>query len=305
MSNEPEKMSDEPEKMSDEPIKNAARARRKALGNLRVVLVGTLYGGNVGSACRAMANCGVRELRLVAPDPGLTWEFARQMAVHATDILDARKTYGTLAEAVADCVAVAGTSRRGGLFRRHFADSREVAPELLDLAERGPVALVFGREDKGLLNEELLLCTHVVQIPASPDYPSYNLAQSVLLLCHELYRAAAGAARNRELESSPLATADLRGRMLAKLRAHLLGTGFMQEANADHMMEGFGRIFARGVRTEADAKLLMGAVQQAEWARRQAPPAPSAAAAAGSAERTESTPPATRKRTSRPAKGNP
>ena len=267
--------------------------RRKALENLRVVLVGTLYGGNVGSACRAMANCGVRELRLVAPDPNLTWEFARQMAVHATDILDARKTYGTLAEAVADCVAVAGTSRRGGLFRRHFADSREVAPELLDLAERG------------LLNEELLLCTHVVQIPASPDYPSYNLAQSVLLLCHELYRAAAGAARNRELESSPLATADLRGRMLAKLRAHLLGTGFMQEANADHMMEGFGRIFARGVRTEADAKLLMGAVQQAEWARHQAPPAPSAAAAAGSAESTVSTPPATRKRTSRPAKGNP
>ena len=179
--------------------------RRKALENLRVVLVGTLYGGNVGSACRAMANCGVRELRLVAP-------------------------------------------------------------ELLDLAERGPVALVFGREDKGLLNEELLLCTHVVQIPASPDYPSYNLAQSVLLLCHELYRAAAGPARNRELESSPPATADLRGRMLAKLRAHLLATGFMQEDNADHMMEGFGRVFARGVRTEADAKLVMGAVQQAGWA---------------------------------------
>ena len=57
--------------------------RRKALENLRVVLVGTLYGGNVGSACRAMANCGVRELRLVAPDPGLTWEFAERMAVHA------------------------------------------------------------------------------------------------------------------------------------------------------------------------------------------------------------------------------
>ena len=252
--------------MSNERKAEGAPARRSALANVKVVLVGTLYGGNVGSACRAMANCGVRELRLVAPDPGLTWEFARQMAVHATDILDARKTYATLAEAVADCVAVAGTSRRGGLYRRHFADSREVAPELLALAETGPVALVFGREDKGLLNEELLLCTHVVQIPASPDYPSYNLAQSVLLLCHELYRAAAGPARNRELESSPPATADLRGRMLAKLRAHLLATGFMQEDNADHMMEGFGRVFARGVRTEADAKLVMGAVQQAGWA---------------------------------------
>ena len=105
-----------------------------------------------------------------------------------------------------------------------------------------------------------------MQIPASPDYPSYNLAQSVLLVCHELFRAASGPARNKELESSPPATADLRARMLAKLRAHLLATGFMREDNADHMMEGFGRVFARGVRTEADAKLLMGAVQQADWA---------------------------------------
>ena len=236
------------------------------LDNIHVVLVGTLYTGNVGSSCRAMANMGIHHLRLAAPNIQNSWEEGERMAVHATDIMNSRKEFASLEEAVADCVAVAGTSRRGGLYRRHFADSREVAPELLDLAETGPVALVFGREDKGLLNEELLLCTHVVQIPASPDYPSYNLAQSVLLLCHELYRAAAGPARNRELESSPPATADLRGRMLAKLRAHLLATGFMQEDNADHMMEGFGRVFARGVRTEADAKLVMGAVQQAGWA---------------------------------------
>ena len=219
--------------------------RRKALENLRVVLVGTLYGGNVGSACRAMANCGVRELRLVAPEDERHGARLRQVEQLRRDLA----RVGEVAAVEPD-----------------FADSREVAPELLDLAETGPVALVFGREDKGLLNEELLLCTHVVQIPASPDYPSYNLAQSVLLLCHELYRAAAGPARNRELESSPPATADLRGRMLAKLRAHLLATGFMQEDNADHMMEGFGRVFARGVRTEADAKLVMGAVQQAGWA---------------------------------------
>ena len=242
---------------------------RPCLSNVRVVLVGTLYGGNVGSVCRAMANCGVRDLRLVAPDPGLSWDEAGRMAVHADDVLAARRVHATLAEAVSDCAAVVGTSRRGGLYRRHFADSREVAPELVATAAAGgPVALVFGREDKGLLNEELLLCTHVVQIPASPDYPSYNLAQAVLLLCHEVFRAAAGPARNRELESSPLASADLRARLLAKLRAHLLRVGFMREENADHMMEGFGRVFARGVRTEADAKLLMGAVQQSEWALR-------------------------------------
>ena len=239
---------------------------REALANVKVVLVGTLYGGNVGSVCRAMANCGMNDLRLVAPDPDLTWDFARRMAVHATDVLDARKTFATLREAVADCVAVAGTSRRGGLFRRHFADVRDGAPALAALARRGPVALVFGREDKGLLNEELLECTHILRIPASPDYPSFNLAQSAVLACHEMFRALSGPARNGELEASPLGTAALRARMLDKLRAHLLSVGFMSEADAERMMEGFGRVLSRGAMTEADMKLVMGAVQQSQWA---------------------------------------
>ena len=103
--------------MAGEPKVPGAPARRAALANLRVVLVGTLYGGNVGSACRAMANCGVRELRLVAPDPGLTWEFAERMAVHATDVMSARREFATFEEAVADCVAVVGTTAREGLYR--------------------------------------------------------------------------------------------------------------------------------------------------------------------------------------------
>lgn len=247
-------------------VVSSARMNRTALDNIRIVLVGTLYGGNVGSVCRAMANCGIRRLRLVAPDPDITWEFARTMAVHATDILDARETFATLREAVSDCVAVAGTSRRGGLFRRRFLDAREAAPELVAIAQTGPVAIVFGREDKGLLNEELLLCTHVLRLPAAPEYPSYNLAQSTVLLCHELFRAAAGPVRNKELEASPPATMDLRERTLDKLRDHLLNVGFMSESDAPRMMEGFNRILARGAVTEADMKLVMGALAQTRWA---------------------------------------
>lgn len=241
-----------------------------ALANLKVVLVGTRYGGNVGSVCRAMANCGLSELRLAAPSPDITWEFAEQMAVHATDVLAARKTFPGLAEAVADCAAVVGTSRRGGLYRQHSTDAREAVPGLLETAAKAPVALVFGREDKGLLNEELLLCTHVVRLPASPKYPSYNLAQSVVLLCHEFYRASLG---NRPLPSpeeeiSPPASSKMRQTMLAKWRAMLLETGFTDEERATHMMEGFGRIFARGAKTEADMRILMGLARQAGWAAR-------------------------------------
>lgn len=234
------------------------------LSNFRVVLVGTLYGGNVGSVCRAMANCGMKELRLACPSPDITWKFAETMAVHATDILENRKTYPDLASAVEDCVAVVGTSRRGGLYRSRCQDSRDVAPDLLKLAEGGPVALVFGREDKGLTNEEIMLCTHIVNIASHPDYPSFNLAQSVVLMCHEIYRSSIRFIPSKE--KSPLAPSAMRQRLMAQWREYLLRVGFMDEEKADHMMEAFERVFSRGALTESDMKILMGVVRQSHWA---------------------------------------
>ena len=80
------------------------------LDNIRVVLVGTLYTGNVGSSCRAMANMGIRHLRLAAPNLQNSWEEGERLAVHATDILAAREEFPSLEAAVADCVAVVGTT---------------------------------------------------------------------------------------------------------------------------------------------------------------------------------------------------
>ncbi len=234
--------------------------------NFKVVLVGTLYGGNVGSACRAMANCGIRDLRMVSPDPDITWKNAETMAVHAEEILANRKIHGTLAEAVADCVAVVGTTRRGGLYRSHCRDSRDICPDLLELAAQGPVALVFGREDKGLFNDELLLCTHVACIASHPDQPSFNLAQAVAVFCHEIYRESVGFVPRRE--KAPLASSAMRQRLMDLWRSHLLEIGFMDELKADHMMEGFERIFSRGALTEPDVKILMGVVRQSQWANK-------------------------------------
>ncbi|MBR4603572.1 MAG: RNA methyltransferase, partial [Kiritimatiellae bacterium] len=147
-----------------------------ALDNIQVVLVGTLYTGNVGSACRAMANMGIRHLRLAAPNLQNSLDEGERLAVHATDILAAREEFATFEEAVADCVAVVGTTAREGLYRQHVKAPRDCAPDLLSIAETGPVALVFGREDKGLLNEEIARCTHLVRIPVDAGYTSINLA---------------------------------------------------------------------------------------------------------------------------------
>jgi len=235
------------------------------LNSIRIVLVSPLYGGNVGSVCRAMANMGIRDLALVDPQVS-DWREAEVMACHAGDILANRKTHPTLAEAVADCVAVVGTTARQGLYRRHAKTAREWAPDLLALAGRGPVALVFGREDRGLLNEEVLICTHLVQIPTDNAYSSLNLAQAVLILCYELFLARGS--YEPLTEKSTLAPAEMRAQLERMWRQLLLDIGFMEQEKADHMMAGILRVFSRGALTEDDVNIFLGIARQADWARR-------------------------------------
>ena len=235
------------------------------LSNIKVVLVSPLHSGNVGSVCRAMANMGASDLWVVDPRiPDGAWEDGEKMACHAGGILGARHIVATLAEAVADCAAVVGTSAREGLYRQHHRTPREAAPDILRIARNGKVALVMGREDNGLENEEIAQCTHLLRIPSSPEYSSINLAQATMICLYELYCASA----DFELtdEKSPPAEASARKRLFELWRVAMLSIGFMKEDKADHMMQGFQRIFSRGVRTADDANIMMGVARQAEWA---------------------------------------
>ncbi|MBQ6924294.1 MAG: RNA methyltransferase [Kiritimatiellae bacterium] len=235
-----------------------------ALDNIRVVLVGTLYTGNVGSACRAMANMGIRHLRLAAPNLQNSWDEGERLAVHATDILAAREEFATFEEAVADCVAVVGTTAREGLYRQHVKAPRDCAPDLLSIAETGPVALVFGREDKGLLNEEVAQCTHLIRIPVSEGYTSINLAQAVLITCYEFF--AASGSYQPPHEKAPPAPQAQKAQLMKNWAEMLLDIGFMKEEQRAHFMQGFQRVFSRGVFTRDDAALLLGVARQARWA---------------------------------------
>jgi tRNA/rRNA methyltransferase len=253
-----------------------------SLENVRIVLVGTLYGGNIGSTCRAMRNMGLRDLAVVAPRSP-DWDEARMMAVHATDILESRKECATLAEAVGDCGMVVGTTCRKGLYRQHARTPREWAPRLLEAARASKVALVFGREDNGLSNEELALCAHLVRIPAVDSYVSLNVSQAVVICCYELF--VASGAYELPPEKSGEAPSDLRERMFAMWREALLEIGFMHPQKADHMMLGIRRVLARGAVTVDDVRILMGVARQSQWAARHGPPlgAPRPAAETGAA----------------------
>ena len=233
------------------------------LDNLRIVLVEPIYGGNVGSVCRAMANMGISDLAVVNPR-NLNMGEARKMACHANDILESRSTVDTLAEAVSDCGVVIGATARTGLYRQHAKAPREWAEKALQVAEDGKAAIIFGREDNGLNNDELAICTQIIQIPTSVEYTSLNLSQAVLICCYELFLAAG--IYEPPLERSLEAPSELRERMFDLWRETLLGIGFMEADKADHMMLGLRRILSRGSLTVDDLKILMGIARQSLWA---------------------------------------
>jgi tRNA/rRNA methyltransferase len=234
-----------------------------SLDNIRIVLVNPIYGGNVGSTCRAMANMGISDLALVSP-MNLNLDDARKMACHATHILDSRSEHRSLQAAVADCGIVVGTSVREGLYRQHARTPREWASKVIEASEAGKVALVFGREDNGLTNDELAVCTQIIRIPTTEEFRSINVAQSVLLCCYEIFLAYG--TYEPPQEKSPEAPSDLRERMFSMWRDTLLTIGFMREDKADHMMQGLRRILSRGRLTVDDIRILMGVARQAKWA---------------------------------------
>lgn len=233
------------------------------LRNIRVVLARPIYGGNLGAVCRAMKNMGLADLALVQPSPELDFHEAHKYALHAEDVLNERKQFESVQDAVADCAVVAATSGQKGLYRSHARTPRELAPRLLETALEHRAALLFGPENHGLSNDEMQFATHIVTIPSSPAYSSLNLAQAVLVCCYELWVASGQFNPPKELH--PEAPVVMRERLFELWRQMLLDVKFCDQVKIDHMMMGFRRIFGRGYLSEADVNILMGLARQAQW----------------------------------------
>ena len=156
--------------------------------NLCIVLVNPGHDGNIGAVARSMLNFGITDLRVVGRS-GEWSEEARNRAKNAQSVLDSAKLVSTIADATSDCSIVIGTSgkREDGnkTVMRHFLLPEEL-PERLSGTD-GRVAIVFGPEDKGLLNEELRMCDLLVTIPTLEGYPILNLSHAVSIICFSWY----------------------------------------------------------------------------------------------------------------------
>ena len=155
------------------------------LNTVKVVLVGTTHPGNIGAAARAIKNMGIFNLALVEPK-----EFPSDIAIYrskaAKDILENAEIYESLEDAIAGCKLVVGTSARARSVPWPVFNPRDAAEEMRKISKQGNVAIVFGREDRGLTNDELGLCNFHVHIPSDPKYSSLNLSQAVQILAYEI-----------------------------------------------------------------------------------------------------------------------
>ncbi len=144
---------------------------------------------NIAGCIRAMMNFGLSRIRLVRPAE--FDEYRITGIAHRSDpVVQSAEIFDTLDDALADVSWVLGTTARPRTAARNFVRPRKIAPDVLQAAREGTVAILFGREDRGLANEALDRCHYVAIVPTDPDYSSLNLAQACLLVCYELFQAA-------------------------------------------------------------------------------------------------------------------
>jgi tRNA/rRNA methyltransferase len=222
-----------------------------------VILVRPQEEGNIGAVARAMANMGLDELILVAPqcDLGHT---AAAFAVHSTQILEACRTYDEFAEAVAPFQRLVATSSS----RARLLSQSPVSPRGLPalLAADPPTtrtALVFGGERSGLSTDELALCDPLVTIPASVRQPTLNLSQAVLVLAYELWTAAGVPAEPQVLPTPAAVVADVEG-LFGQLEPLLHEIGFARDDTFRSVLRDLRRLAARAALTEHEVIILRG-----------------------------------------------
>ncbi|MBR7888579.1 tRNA (cytosine(32)/uridine(32)-2'-O)-methyltransferase TrmJ [Marinomonas sp. A79] len=158
------------------------------LSNIRIVLINTFHPGNVGAIARAMKNMGLTNLYLVDPNDYPSDE-ATSRAAGAVDLLENATIVPTLEEAISDCSLVIGTSARHRTFQLPIMNARECAESVIPEAVHHNVAIVFGRETTGLLNEEIAQCHRQVYIDANDEYPVLNISQAVQIVAYEIWMA--------------------------------------------------------------------------------------------------------------------
>ena len=231
--------------------------------SIRIVLVGTTHPGNIGAVARAMKNMGIQDLALVSP-LRFPHNEATARASGAVDILKNASVTDSLAEAIKDCVYVAGASARSRSINWPTLEPRECAGKLLEESQAGPVAAVFGPEKYGLTNEHLDLCDALLTIPTNPDFSSLNLGMAVQVLTYELRAAGIDRSPSSYEADAPLATSADMEYFYTHLEDVLTDLEFLNPDNPRHLMRRLRRLFIRARPDQNEVNILRGILAAVE-----------------------------------------
>ena len=232
-----------------------------ALDNIHIILVGTKHPGNIGSVARALHNMGISHLRLAAPQCSINEE-SHRLARSGGPILELARQYRSTVSALRGIGLVAGTSGKTGGNRSQAYRPRTLAPRLIAQAATQKVGILFGPEDTGLVDGDIMLCGMLMRIPTPAGSRSINISHAVMIVCYELFLASLG----RPSERVPrLARLEQVEAMYSQLEESLRRVGFLNDKTARHMMFALRRLLGRAGLEESDVAIMRGIARQIAW----------------------------------------
>ena len=238
-----------------------------SISEVKIILVEPAGPLNVGSVARVMKNFGLNQLVLVNPQCDRLGDEAKLMAVRARDILETAVVVDTLPQALQGCRHAIATTGTDHDLNVPLESPRTALPWLLQTVGQ-PAALIFGREDRGLTNQELNYAQRFVRIPSSNEYTSLNLASAVGVCCYELAQSVVNTDPQHTSPETELAQMEVVESYYQQLESLLLDIGFLYPHTASSRMEKFRQLYNRAQLRTQELSMLRGILRQLRWSLR-------------------------------------
>lgn len=229
-----------------------------------IILVAPQLGENIGMVARAMLNCGLTDLRLVAPRDGWPSADAVATSANATIVIENVRVYQKTEHAIADIDTLYATTARPRDMTKRIVTPRQGAAELVQKTNAGSrCGLLFGREAKGLKNEDIVLADTILTVPLNPEFTSLNLAQAVFCVAYEWFQAhdqTPPEELNIPKYTKPASKRELIG-MFEHFEKSLDDSGFLQIAEKrPNMVRNLRNMWQRAQLTEQEVRTLRGII---------------------------------------------
>jgi len=237
----------------------------KNISNLKVILVEPNGPLNVGSVARLCSNFDVDELRIVSPKCDIFSLEAKKMALKGQKFLEQCKIFDNLEKAIFDCDLVLASCGRIDVSKNSFfGPSEDIFEWTFSFKEINNLAIIFGREDRGLTNSELLLANKTFNIPTSQNNPSLNLSHAVSIVLYELNKSSKKK-YNKKLEVFNLASSKQIHDSFVEIEEMLLQVGYLLKHTSRTKISKFKNYILRANTSMHEINVLRGIVHQINW----------------------------------------